>query len=177
MKNEDKRGNKQKIVFGLLLIFCLTALDQLTKYAAAKTLANGPIELIPGVFRLEYLENTGAAFGILKNAQWFFVILMIAFITAAWIFYTKIPVTVKYRPLRLVLLFVTSGAAGNLIDRIFLHHVRDFLYFSLINFPIFNVADIYVTLSAIAAFILVIFVYKDDDLHFLKNHPAEKTNE
>ena len=106
-----------------------------------------------------------------------FVILMIAFYHGSLDLLYKNPGYCKVQTLKARPSFVTSGAAGNLIDRIFLHHVRDFLYFSLINFPIFNVADIYVTLSAIAAFILVIFVYKDDDLHFLKNHPAEKTNE
>ena len=57
---------------------------------------------------------------------------------------------------------------GNLIDRIFLHYVRDFLYFVLIDFPIFNVADIYVTLSAVALIIMILFVYSDDDFAFLK---------
>ena len=67
MKNEDKRGNKQKIVFGLLLIFLPDGIRSAHKVCCGKTLANGLIELIPGVFRLEYLENTGAAFGILKE--------------------------------------------------------------------------------------------------------------
>ena len=56
-----------------------------------------------------------------------------------------------------------AGAIGNLIDRMIHHYVIDFFYFSLINFPIFNVADIYVTLSAIALILVIFFYYKEED--------------
>lgn len=61
------------------------------------------------------------------------------------------------------LFFLTSGALGNLIDRIRLKYVIDFIYFSLIDFPVFNVADIYVTVSMIVLLLLVLFYYKDED--------------
>ena len=72
-----------------------------------------------------------------------------------------------YIKLHVALVFITSGAIGNLIDRVRLDYVVDFIYFSLINFPIFNVADIYVTLSTIYLVILLLFVYKESDLEFL----------
>lgn len=63
---------------------------------------------------------------------------------------------------------VTAGGLGNLIDRVRLNYVVDFIYFSLIDFPVFNVADIYVTTSMILLFIAVLFYYKDEDFQFLK---------
>ena len=57
---------------------------------------------------------------------------------------------------------------GNLIDRVWHHYVVDFIYFSLINFPVFNIADCYVTVSVIIFIILILFVYKnEDDFAFL----------
>ena len=79
----------------------------------------------------------------------------------------KTPNQHKYVKLHIALVFIASGAIGNMIDRLKLDYVVDFLYFSLINFPIFNVADIYVTLSAIYLVILLLFVYKERDLEFL----------
>ena len=70
-------------------------------------------------------------------------------------------------PLRLVLVFLSAGAAGNLIDRVSLHYVRDFIYFSLIDFPVFNVADIYVTCSVFVLAYLIVFHYREEDLSFL----------
>ncbi len=72
-----------------------------------------------------------------------------------------------YTKLHITLVFIASGAIGNLIDRIRNDYVVDFLYFSLIDFPIFNVADIYVTLSSVFLVILLLFVYKETDLEFL----------
>ena len=72
----------------------------------------------------------------------------------------------KYRPLRIVGIMLSAGALGNMIDRIWHHYVIDFLYFSLIRFPVFNVADIYVCVSCGALLILVLFFYKEEDLQF-----------
>ena len=63
---------------------------------------------------------------------------------------------------------ITAGGIGNLIDRVRLNYVVDFIYFSLIDFPVFNVADIYVTVSMFLLLILVLFYYKDEDFQFLK---------
>ena len=73
-----------------------------------------------------------------------------------------------------ILIFLMAGAVGNLIDRASQQYVVDFLYFKLINFPIFNVADIYVTCSAIALMILGIFYYKDEDIEMIFPSKKEK---
>ena len=79
----------------------------------------------------------------------------------------KAPTTRRFLPFRICLVFLAAGAVGNLIDRVRFGYVRDFIYFSLINFPIFNVADIYVTVCTFLLAILLIVVYKDEELSFL----------
>ena len=78
------------------------------------------------------------------------------------------PVNKKLQSLRIILIFISAGAAGNLIDRFFLGYVRDFIYFSLIDFPVFNVADIYVTCAVALLIILILFYYKEEDFSFLQ---------
>ena len=82
-------------------------------------------------------------------------------------YYNRMPLEKKYQPLRVVGVLLGAGAVGNLIDRMVQSYVVDFLYFKLIDFPIFNVADCYVTAGAILLAILILFVYKDEELGFL----------
>jgi signal peptidase II len=161
-----KKDHRKWCIFTVSVLL-LTLLDQLTKILAAAKLKEGPFVIAEGVFELRYLENTGAAFGILKNQQWFFYIITLLFLGAAVYVYAKLGTDTRYRAVRVVMIFLTAGAAGNFIDRVMLHYVRDFFYISLIRFPIFNVADIYVTCAAAGLFILILFFYKDDDLESL----------
>lgn len=146
----------------------LVAVDQLVKLWALNTLKlHGPVPLIPDVLELLYVENRGAAFGILQNKQWFFVIVTLAVLAAVFWIFPRIPAQRRYLGLRLCSYFITAGAAGNVIDRIFRGYVVDFIYFKLIDFPVFNVADIYVTCSAFALVVLLLFYYKDEELESL----------
>lgn len=160
----------KKILLGIdmALLIILVALDQITKYFAVLNLKGGPAwQVIDGVFELHYLENHGAAFGMLQGQKPLFVFLA-SFILAVIVYVLlKAPNQNKYIKLHITLVFIAGGAIGNLIDRIRYDYVVDFFYFSLINFPVFNVADIYVTLSAIVLVILLLFVYKEADLDFL----------
>ena len=165
MKTQKQYG---RCLTAIVLFAVLVGLDLMTKLWAQNTLPEKPISLIQGVFELRYLENRGAAFGLLQNQRTFFIILTIIFLAAMVYAYMRIPSDKKYLPLRLLVIIVSAGAFGNFYDRLKLTYVRDFLYFSLIDFPIFNVADIYVTCSAVAFFILVVFVYKEDDLAFME---------
>ena len=160
------KQNKMTIwILAILGVIFLIAADQITKYMAVLSLKEQPsIPIIQGVFELLYVENRGAAFGILQNRQWMFVILtlvILAFI--GWIFY-KLPFTVRYLPLRLVAVGLTAGAVGYMIDRVRLGYVVDFFYFKLIDFPVFNVADIYVVVTIIVLAFLILFYYKEDEL-------------
>lgn len=151
-----------------IYIIGLIVLDQLSKVWAFSVLrGTDGISVIPNVFELSYLENRGAAFGILQDHQIFFVLITVAaavFLT--WI-YGRIPQTKKYIPLRICYVLIMAGAFGNLIDRVFRGYVVDFFYFKLIDFPVFNVADIYVTVTMILLLILILFYYKEEDLNFL----------
>ena len=165
MKTQKQYG---RCLIAVVLFAVLVCLDLMTKLWAQNTLPEKPISLIQGVFELRYLENRGAAFGLLQNQRTFFIILTIIFLAAMVYVYMRIPSDKKYLPLRLLVIIVSAGAFGNFYDRLTLTYVRDFLYFSLIDFPIFNVADIYVTCSAVAFFIMIVFVYKEDDLAFME---------
>lgn len=157
-----------RLAVDVVLMLLLIALDQTTKYFAVEKLMNQkPFVLWDGVFELHYLENRGAAFGLLQGQKIFFV--LISFIILAVIVYVlvKAPYQKRFNKLHITLVFIASGAIGNLIDRLRYDYVVDFLYFSLINFPIFNVADIYVTLASVSLVILLLFVYKESDLEFL----------
>ena len=164
-------NKKKKLLFGMDLVIALflTALDQLTKYLAVLHLKDQPaIPLIKGILELRYLENRGAAFGILQNQKVILLIVSVLFIGVILFFLNKVPDTSRYTILHVLAAAVIAGGVGNMIDRFRQGYVVDFIYFSLIDFPIFNVADIYVVTATILVFVLLLFVYKDEELKFIK---------
>ncbi|MCL2864309.1 MAG: signal peptidase II [Lachnospiraceae bacterium] len=163
--------SKHKIKsYTIALLFCGVGvfIDQITKWLAMTYLEPiGYYTLIEGVFRLLYLENRGAAFGILQGHKPLLIVFtFIILVVVLWI-YGRIPHTKRYIPLRIVTILLVSGAIGNLIDRIRLRFVVDMFFFELINFPVFNVADIYVVISCFFFLILVLFYYKGHELNFI----------
>lgn len=159
-------GKKQVSLFrggaGLAL---LLALDQLTKYLAYSCLKDsGPMVLLPGVFELRYLENQGAAFGMMDQMQGVVILFALAISIASVWLYMRMPAEPRFLVLRMLCVTLTAGALGNMIDRVLHHFVIDFLYFSLINFPIFNIADIYVCVSTVLVLLLILFYYREEDL-------------
>lgn len=161
----------------LIFMIALIVLDQVTKMVARSALADSSVAVIEGVFEFKLVYNTGVAWGMFGQSP--VVITLIALIIMAVVafVYFKIPVENKrLRFLRILLILIFSGAAGNIIDRLCVDAVTDFIYFKLINFPVFNVADIYVTVSGILVAILLIFYYKEEDLDFLK-FKRKKNNE
>lgn len=146
------------------LIVCalFIAADILTKYAVTSNMSVGStIPLIDGVFHLTYVRNTGAAFSMLSGQRVFLILLPVVIIVALLIY-----VIVKKPRSKLLLLsfsMIISGGIGNLIDRIRLGYVIDFFDFRLINFPVFNVADIWVTVGG-ALFIILLLFSKEETL-------------
>lgn len=163
-----KLKKKLRILLDLVGICALVALDQYTKYLAVIHLKdNKPFIIINGILELNYLENTGAAFGVLENQKAFFIFVAVVVLSVIGYVLLKTPDHKKYGILHISLSLIAAGAIGNMIDRIRLNYVVDFIYFSLINFPIFNVADMYVTVSTAVLMILLLFVYKESDLNFI----------
>lgn len=167
------------IIYAVSTILLLM-LDQITKYLAVIHLKDSSsLILIPDVFQLHYLENQGAAFGLMQGQKLWFVISTLLMLMLMVLVYFRIPMDKKYRWLRFILVLLTAGALGNLIDRLRLNYVIDFFYFEPINFPIFNVADIYVTVGMALLLILVLFYYKEEELEVLwpfrkrKHEPEE----
>lgn len=157
------------VIFGICAVTFLVFIDQLTKGWAVHTLKNQTdIYVIPGVFQLHYLENYGAAFGLFQYATRIFVILTALLLCFFAVIYWKLPLQKRYLPLRILMIFFIAGAIGNFIDRLSHAYVVDFLYFSLIDFPVFNVADIYVTSACIVFAVFILFYYKEDDFSALK---------
>ena len=153
---------KTHIIFSAVFILLLLA-DRLTKQWASSALMDGDIPVVGDALVFHYLENRGAAWGFFENAFWLFYIITVVAVVIMAYFYAKIPFVKRYLPLRIFLIILCAGAVGNFIDRAFYHYVVDFIYFKLIDFPVFNVADIYVTVSVLAIVILLFFVYEKDD--------------
>lgn len=157
------------IIFDIVLLGILIFADQFTKKMAVIHLKDKPAKIIiKDVFELNYLENRGAAFGMFQNQTILFVLIAVVMIFAISCIIVKLPMAKKYTGLEVILVFISAGAIGNLIDRIKVDYVVDFFYFILINFPIFNVADIYVSVSCVLLAILILFYYKEDDFAFLQ---------
>lgn len=190
--NKTEQNNLKKIIWypDILLVLAGILLDQFTKLLAVVYLkGNAPISLIPGVLELRYLENRGAAFGMMQGAKIFFLIITPIILAAVIYALVKMPSDGKYRVLHILLDCVAVGAVGNMIDRIRLDYVVDFIYISLIDFPIFNVADMFVSISCVVGAVLILFSnkYKDEDFRFLswkskgngnrKQEAAEKEEE
>lgn len=152
---------------GLLTIF-LVILDQVTKGLAVQFLKDQePFVIWDGVFELHYLENRGAAFGMLQGQRTFFLIIGIVVFAVAIYLFRHMSKSGRFWPLRLIVICILAGAWGNMIDRLSLSYVVDFFYFKLIDFPIFNVADIYVSVGTAVLVVLILFYYKDEELNSL----------
>ena len=147
------------IVFLIASVF-MVLLDFITKYIVIAYMdLNQTIPLINNIFHLTYVRNTGAAFSMLSGQRIFLILLPLLIIAAILVFViVKKP---KNKLLLLSLSMIASGGIGNLIDRIRFGYVIDFFDFRLINFPVFNVADIFVTVGA-AIFIILLLFSKED---------------
>lgn len=151
------------VLAAILLMF-----DQYTKYLAINRLKGKPaFVLFDGVLELQYLENRGSAFGMLQNQKFFILFVGIIFLMVILFFLLKLPEKRRYVQVHLLLSVIIAGGTGNMIDRFRFDYVVDFISFVLINFPIFNVADIYIVLGTLFLFILFMFVYQEKDLEFL----------
>ena len=156
-------------ILPIIAVVILILLDQGTKFWALASLK--PIHnmtLVEGFMDLTFVENRGVAFGMFSGQRWFILLLTgIIAVGLIW-FYKAMPKKKEYFPLRVSLVMVLSGAIGNIIDRLFRGYVVDFFEFTFFEWPVFNVADIYVVVGVTLLALMILFVVKDEDLDFKK---------
>lgn len=159
----------KKSIVGIVSVAVLVFADQITKLTAFNHLAGkAPFVIIDGVFEFSYVRNEGMAWGMLAGQRLFFIIVTVLILAVIVYAYARTPWTGKYAPLLFIEILGCSGALGNFIDRCLNGYVHDFIYFKLIDFPVFNIADCYVVIAGILLVFVSFFVYKEEkDFDFL----------
>lgn len=176
-----KRSSTFKIkifILPIIIIGLLTALDQLTKFIITSKFSlyeSKPV--IHDVFAITYIQNTGMSWGLFKGKRIIFIVLTFIALLFAFRIYYNVYDKKKYLPIRISLVLLISGALGNMLDRIRLGYVVDFFSFELINFPVFNVADIMVVVSFFLLFFLLIFKYSNEEFDEITRLKISAINE
>ena len=139
----------------------IVAADQFTKYLTVANIAlHQDVEFIPGVLGLTYVQNTGAAFSSFEGQQWLFALIFSLFTVAILYEYFKKPQPFsKFE--RWCIAAIYGGAVGNMIDRVRLGYVVDMLETEFMVFPVFNVADCFITCGCIAMMVSLILFNKE----------------
>lgn len=149
------------VVLALFIFSIFTiVLDQASKYLAVKYLKDGTVySIIDNFLELSYVENYGAGFGILQNRK-FFLIIVTGLVILALIFFIYRNYTRMNLVMKLSLLSLIGGSMGNLIDRVRLGYVVDFISVRFGNgydFPVFNVADMFVVIGTVLLIFIILF--------------------
>lgn len=140
------------------LIIGILVLDQVTKYMAETQLsAMNTYPLWENIFHLTYSRNTGAAFSILRNKQTLLIGITLVVMVFLSVYLYKSVQSQEPWMLNLALAMILGGGIGNLIDRVRLNYVIDFFDFTLINYPIFNIADCFIVIGTVVLGYLLIF--------------------
>lgn len=143
-----------------IIVFLIVILDQVSKHVAIKYLKGGkPYILIKNFLQLEYLENYGAAFGILQNKKIFFILVTSIVIVGIVVIFIKDSAQFN-KTMNIALAMLLGGTIGNFIDRIRFSYVVDFIsvkFFGTYNFPVFNVADMFIVVGTFLIVIMVTF--------------------
>ena len=144
-------------LFLVLLAGGIVALDQWTKAltVAADKAGSLPTDSFLGIFHITHTQNTGGAWGMLAGQMWLFVLVMVLFLALLAVMIWKKWVTKKFE--WVCLAAIAGGGIGNMIDRLWHGYVTDMICFDFINFPVFNVADCFITCGCFALMIYVIF--------------------
>lgn len=143
----------------LLIIIALIIIDQITKYLALKTLTKGPLIIIENFFTLRLVKNTGAAFGMLSDNKYLFLII-IPIIIAFLIYFLYDNISELTNLQKYSFAMIIAGAIGNYIDRLVYGYVVDFFSFRFgsYDFAVFNIADIAVVLGVM----ILLFTFRGE---------------
>lgn len=153
------------LIISLMAVLAIIGLDQWTKQWTVANLMNRPdITIIDGVFELSYVENRGAAFGMLQNRIGLFALFTVIVLMFLVVLYGRLPKTKRYIPLKVTLIMLFAGAVGNFIDRIRIGYVVDMFHFYWFEFPVFNVADIFIVIACGLLVLLMLFYYSEEEL-------------
>lgn len=143
-----------------LITFLIIVLDQISKHMAVKYLkGKSSYIIIKNFFHLHYVENFGAAFGILQNKKAFFIIITSIVIIGITFFLVRNSHSLN-KWMKIALAMLMGGAIGNLIDRIRLSYVIDFIsikFGRFYDFPVFNIADIFIVIGTFLIMIMIGF--------------------
>lgn len=144
------------MIIWIVLSLVVTIGDQLIKYLVLNNISSTDvITVIPKVVQLVFVKNTGAAFSLLSGKTYVLSIISLAVCTAViWYLIRKKP---QSKLLLASLGLILGGAFGNLIDRIFRNYVVDYIELCFVHFPVFNLADIAITVGAVLLMIYVVF--------------------
>lgn len=149
------------MIVSIILVVVIIGLDQVSKLLVCEYVKPiGSINILPNILSFTYVENYGAAFGILKNERWFFIIVSLIMILAFMylLFFKKI----KNKWIAAASVLLIGGGAGNLIDRIFQGYVIDFISLSFFK-PVCNLADYFITAGAVCLIMYIVFFYKETE--------------
>ena len=149
--------------FALLAVFAaaIVAADQFTKYLTVANIAlHEEIPFLPGILKLTYVRNTGAAFSSFEGMQWLFALVFAVFTALVlWEYFKKPMPFTKFE--RVMIAAVYGGGLGNMIDRVRLGYVVDMIETDFMRFPVFNVADCFITCGCIALMVSLVFFNKE----------------
>lgn len=158
---------KKMLIWDFIFFILLNALDRVAKYFVQLYCKKDDFVILDDIFEITYLENYGGSFGILNNQRFFFIFISALFISLIVFFICVLPNNRKFNGLNIWLTFMVAGTAGNMIDRIMYGYVLDFIYIPKINFPVFNLSDIWITFGAFFTIIIVLFRLKEKDFEFM----------
>ncbi|MGI6136323.1 MAG: signal peptidase II [Clostridiales bacterium] len=159
-----KRKTILTIIVEVLLILVFVSVDLLTKTFIYEPINAGApdIVLINNILKFTAVQNTGASFGIFKGNAIILAIISLIIIIVVFIIQMFSLTKLKDKTFRFGLILIVAGGIGNIVDRFLLGHVRDFIYFELIDFPVFNIADSCLTIGCVLIIIYVIIYYVKD---------------
>lgn len=147
-------------MFALVVVLSTVLLDVFSKYLTVQLLLplGKDVTVIPYLIDFSYVENTGAAFGMLKDHRWIFMTLSVLFIAVLVVLILKSGI--KHKLFIVSTSMILGGGIGNMIDRIFVGYVVDFIKFTFVEFAVFNIADSAVVIGAILLVIYTLFYDK-----------------
>ena len=150
-----------QLLWMVLAVGGIVALDQWTKFlVVAQIPLYGHVEAVPGLFHLTYVQNTGAAFSLFEGMQWLFALIFVVFtVLALWDYFKKL---MPFSPFeRWMIAAIYGGGLGNMIDRLRLGYVVDMIAVDFMDFPVFNVADCFITCGCVALIASLVLLNKE----------------